>query len=122
MWEIDMRFAVLFVTVGAALGACTTAPASEAPAPTPPPMIVGGYSPADLSDAGVKAARALAEKEIYTRHPTRALVDKVSAETQIVAGRNYRFTIVMTGGAAYRVVVFQPLQGEMTVSAYEKLS
>lgn len=113
-----MRLAVLLVSVGAALGACTTAPANDAPAP---PM-VGGYSAADLSDAGVKAAQAVAEKEIYTRHPTRALVDKVSVETQVVAGRNYRFTIVMTGGASYRVVVFQPLQGEMTVSAYEKLS
>lgn len=118
-----MRLAVLFVSVSAVLGACSTAPASEAPtAPSPPPMIVGGYSPADLSDASVKAAQALAEKEIYTRNPTRALVDKVSAETQVVAGKNYRFTIVMTGGATYRVVIFQPLQGDMTVSTYEKLS
>lgn len=117
-----MRLAILLVSV-AALGACTTTPANDAPAPpSPPPMIVGGYSAADLSDANVKAAQALAEKEIYTRHPTRAQVEKVSAETQVVAGRNYRFTIAMTGGASYRVTVFQPLQGDMTVSAYEKLS
>ena len=118
-----MRLAVLFVSAGVVLGACTTPPASETPvSPTSPSVVVGGYSPASLSDAGVEAAQALAEKEIYTRHPTRALVDKVSAETQVVAGKNYRFTIVMTGGATYSVVVFQSLQGEMTVSAYEKLS
>lgn len=117
-----MRLAVLFVSV-AALGACTTAPAHDVPAsPSPPPMIVGGYSAADLSDANVKAAQSLAEKEIYARNPTRALVEKVSAETQVVAGRNYRFTIAMSGGASYRVTVFQPLQGDMKVSAYEKLS
>lgn len=121
-----MRLAVLIVSVGAALCACTTAmndtPAGPPAGPMPPPMIVGGYSAANLTDANIKVAQALAEKEIYTRNPTRALVDKVSAETQVVAGKNYRFTIVMSGGAAYRVVVFQPLQGEMTVSGYEKLS
>lgn len=118
-----MRLAVLFVSAGAALGACTTVPANEAPvAPSPPPMIVGGYSAADLSDANVKAAQAIAVNEIYARNPTRGLVEKVSAETQVVAGRNYRFNVTMTGGASYRVVVLQPLQGEMKVSTYEKLS
>jgi len=114
-----MRLTLLLVSVSAALCACAI-PANEAP-PAPPPMIVGGYSPASLSDAGVKAAQAVVEKEIYARNPTRALVDKISAEAQVVAGKNYRFRIVMSGGAAYRVVVFQSLQGEMTVSAYEKL-
>ncbi len=112
-----MRLALLLVSVSAALAACAT-PASEA---TQPP-IVGGYSAASLSDAGVKEAQAVAEKEIYTRNPTRALVEKATVETQVVAGRNYRFNIVMSGGASYRVVVYQPLQGEMTVTAYEKLS
>lgn len=120
MWEISMRLTLLLVSVSAALGACTT-PAGEAPT-APHAPIVGGYSQANLSDEGVKAARAVAEKEIYTRNPTRALVDKVSAETQVVAGMNYRFTIVMSGGASYRVVVYRPLQGDMTVSDYEKLS
>lgn len=126
-WEIDMRLAVLFVSVGAALSACTTAPASETPPPETaqaerPPMIVGGYSPANLADEGVKAAQAVAVNEIYTRNPTRALVDKVSAETQVVAGLNYRFTIIMTGGAAYRVIVFRNLQGGLSVTSFEKLA
>lgn len=122
-----MRLAALFVSVSAALAACTTptapeAPPQEAAQATPPPMIVGGYSSSNLSDDGVKAAQAIAVNEIYTRNPTRALVDKVSAETQVVAGLNYRFTIVMTGGAAYRVIVFRNLQGGMSVTSFEKLA
>lgn len=102
----------------AVLGACTT-PAAEQPAPSP--VIVGGYGAADLADEDVKAAQALAVNEIYTRNPTRALVEKVSAETQVVAGLNYSFNITMTGGATYRVIVFRNLQGEMSVTDFEKL-
>ena len=103
----------------AALGACATPPAEQ---PAHAPVMVGGYSAADLNNEGVKAAQALAVNEIYTRNPTRALVDKVSAETQVVAGLNYRFTIVMTGGAAYRVIVFRNLQGGLSVTSFEKLA
>ena len=122
-----MRLAMLFVSVGAALGACTTSPLPEAPPPeaaqaTPPPMIVGGYGASNLADEGVFFFNDTATTEIYTRNPTRALVDKVSAETQVVAGLNYRFTIVMTGGAAYRVIVFRNLQGGMSVTSFEKLA
>ena len=34
----------------------------------------------------------------------------------------YRFTISMSGGAAYRVVVYRNLQGEMSVSSLDRLS
>ena len=61
-------------------------------------MIVGGYVAADLNEPGVKAAQAVAVNEIYTQRPTRALVEKVGAEMQVVAGLNYRFTISMSGG------------------------
>ncbi len=116
-----MHRAVLLISVATALGACTSTPPDATPV-SPPPMIAGGYGPSDLNDPAVKAAQALAESEIYKRNPTRALVEKVSAEGQVVAGKNYRFTITMTGGASYRVTVFKPLQGEMSVTAYEKLS
>ncbi|MDP3493446.1 MAG: hypothetical protein Q8R82_10045 [Hyphomonadaceae bacterium] len=115
---------VVAVSAFIALAACATPPgttADQAP-PAPAPMITGGYGSADLGAEDTKAAQAIAVNEIYTRHPTRALVDKVSAEVQVVAGLNYRFTIVMTGGAAYRVVVFRSLQGQMSVSNFEKLA
>ena len=106
----------------AALGACTTAPGAGTPEQSITAPLVGGYGNADLNDEGVKAAQALAVNEIYTRNPTRALVEKVSVETQVVAGLNYRFNIVMSGGAAYRVIVFRNLQGEMSVTEFEKLA
>ena len=82
--------------------------------------MTGAYGAADLNNEDVKAAQAIAVNAIYTRNPTRALVEKVNAETQVVAGLNDRFNIVMTGGATYRIVVFRSLQGEMSVTSYEK--
>jgi hypothetical protein len=35
---------------------------------------------------------------------------------------NYRFTVKMSGMNSYRVVVFRPLQGEMMVTSFEKLT
>ena len=121
----------------AALAACTPAPAPtpepapesaapaavETPAPAPPEApIVGGYAPADLADEGVKAALAVATDAIYTRDPTRALVEKTEAQVQVVAGLNYSFGITMTGGARYKVVVYKPLgDAKMEVTSYEKV-
>jgi hypothetical protein len=102
-----------------ALAACATPPPAETPAA---PVIAGGYGAVDLNDEGVKAAQKAAVDAIYKRNPTRALVEKTAAERQVVAGMNYRFTIQMTGGATYRVIVYRDLQGAMSVTAYEKLS
>lgn len=88
---------------------------------TPPDVVVGGYAPADIADPAVKEAHDLAVAEIYKRDPTRALVENVTAEVQVVAGLNYRFDIQMGGGAKYRVVVYRNLQNELTVSEYEKI-
>lgn len=120
-----MRIAALAVSIGLALAvsACVTSPPPETATPAGPrPVMTGGYGGADLNDAGVKAAQAIAVNEIYTRQPTRALVDNVTAETQVVAGLNYRFNITMSGGATYRIVIYRTLQGEMSVSSFEKLS
>jgi hypothetical protein len=130
-----------FIAIVGALTACSPAPASE-PAPasapaapetpaadatpqTPPAVveapIVGGYAPADLADETVKAAQVVATDAIYTRNPTRALVEKVEVEQQVVAGMNYRFTITMSGGAKYGVTVYRDLDGKMEVTDYAKL-
>jgi hypothetical protein len=120
-WEINMRIAALFLSACTALAfaACTTSPPA-APTAGPAPVMTGAYGAADLNNEDVKAAQAIAVNAIYTRNPTRALVEKVNAETQVVAGFNYRFNIVMTGGTTYRIVVFRSLQGEMSVTSYEK--
>jgi hypothetical protein len=119
----------LLLLCAAMLAAGCTDPAKPAdpadPADTAaPPAVVGGYSPADAGNADVVAAEKLAVDEIYRREPQRSIVENVTREQQVVAGMNYRFTIKMSGMNSYRVVVFKPLpgQGDMSVTAFEKLS
>lgn len=124
------------VLIGVVFAACSPAPAPEAtpvpqsgvvettpptPMPAPEPMMTGGYAPASLDDEMVKAAQAIAVDAIYTRDPTRALVEKTEVEQQVVAGMNYRFVITMTGGARIGVTVFRDLDGKMEVTDYAKL-
>lgn len=88
-------------------------------------MIVGGYGAGDVSEPGAQTAYGLAQDAIYTAHPTRALVDKVELETQVVAGLNYRFRIEMTGSQdardIYSVTVYRDLEGTYTVTDLTKL-
>lgn len=120
------------ILIGSLLAACSPAPAPApepvaieatppTPMPAPEPMITGGYSPANLDDEVVKAAQAVATDAIYTRDPTRALVETTEVEQQVVAGMNYRFVITMTGGARYGVTVYRKLDGTMEVTDYAKL-
>jgi hypothetical protein len=84
--------------------------------------ITGGYAPADRDDVGANAAEALAIAEIYRREPQRSLVESATRELQVVAGLNYRFVVKMSGANSYRVVVYRPLEGDMRVTEFEKLS
>lgn len=97
------------------------APAQDAAVEPPPMPMTGAYGAADMSDPATKEASDRAVSEIYKRDPTRALVESVAAELQVVAGLNYRFDIQMSGGAKYRVVIYRNLQNELTVSEYEKV-
>jgi hypothetical protein len=99
--------------------AATTQP--EAP-PDARPVLVGGYSPANASDPELMSAEKVAIGEIYRREPQRSIVEGVEREAQVVAGMNYRFTVKMSNGVGYRVVVFRPLEGEMMVTSFEKLA
>lgn len=98
------------------------AAAQPAAPPDAQPTLVGGYSPANASDPELMSAEKVAIGEIYRREPQRGLVEDVQREAQVVAGMNYRFTVKMSGMNSYRVVVFRPLQGEMMVTSFEKLS
>ena len=100
--------------------AILTASACAAPQP-----ISGAYRAADRQQAEVQAAEAVALDAIYKHRPTRALVDSVTAEIQVVAGFNYRFRVEMTGAPDYRdiyeVIVYEDLDGTFTVTKLEQL-
>lgn len=119
---------VLLAVGGAACTHASSQAAEHAP-PThltkdtalpPPPVIAGGYTdpgPTNAADADESAARDLAIKEIYRKFPTRARVEKVTVQTQVVAGLNYRFQVVLSGGAVYEAVVYRDLDDHMTVTS-----
>lgn len=85
----------------------------------------GGYGPGDPSEPGAKIAYEIVEAAIYDAFPSRALVDTVALETQIVAGRNYRFRVEMTGApearGIYEAVVFRGLDDSYELTRLEKL-
>lgn len=88
-------------------------------------IVAGGYGGADLGDEWTREAYALAVEAIYEAHPTRAEVETVTSEVQVVAGLNYRFRIEMSGPpetrAIYRAVVFRSLDGAYELSELAKL-
>jgi hypothetical protein len=99
-------------------GACVGASACSTTTGSP---VVGGYVRANPSDPTLAEAERLAVDEIYRRDPQRSLVQSVTRETQVVEGMNYRFTVKMTGTNTYRIVVFRPLDGAMSVTSFEKI-
>lgn len=88
-------------------------------------VMVGGYAPGDASTPGASVAYDMALEAIYAAYPTRALVDEVSMETQVVAGLNYRFRIEMTGApesrSIYSVTVYRNLEDSYEVTDLTKL-
>lgn len=110
-----MRIAVL--AAAALLAAC-----ADNPLDPPALPLAGGYAPASASDADVLAAEKLALDEIYRREPQRSLVENVVREQQVVAGMNYRFDVTMSNRVTYRVVVYKPLDGALSVTGFERLA
>ena len=105
----------------AMLGACAS-PAPQAEQVVEREVVItGGFGQADPGEARTKEAQDVAVAEIYKRDPTRALVEKVEAKVQVVAGLNYAFDITMTGGARFKVVVYRDLQNTLKVTSYEKV-
>jgi len=98
--------------------AASTAETDSAP-------IVGGYVPGDVSDPAAKAAYDMVHAAIYEQYPTRALVDAVSLETQVVAGLNYRFRVEMTGSpqarGIFEAVIYRDLDGNLSLTRLDKL-
>ena len=77
---------------------------------------LGGYSAADPSDEGVQNAAAFAAGQLGSE-----LREVESAERQSVAGTNYQMIIWTTAGERWRVVVYQPLRGDLQLTGQEQL-
>lgn len=101
----------------------SAAPAAEA-ASTPEQEITGGWSVADAASESVRQAADFAVSEIAKRDATKdaTLVRVDRAESQIVAGTNYRLDLVVAVNGAeqtLKAVVWARLDGVMELSSVE---
>ena len=71
------------------------------------PAIVGGYTTISVKDAGVQAAARFAAGKLGNKKTKLTAVHK--AESQVVAGTNYRMKLTLSNRKQYEVVVFQGL-------------
>jgi hypothetical protein len=90
----------------------------------------GGYKSASVSDAGVKAAAQFAvETKASEMEQELSLEGIISAETQTVAGTNYRLCLQIYAPAAkdgedgvttyIKTVIYKNLQGEYKITSWE---
>lgn len=115
---------MLRVLILSALLAAGTASMTLA-APSPAPMVAGGFTSAQVSDPDVqKAAKAIAGALATPEWlGTRVTMGPITqAERQVVAGVNDRLTFTLTHAGAMqqgRAVVFQDLKGASRLTSLE---
>lgn len=83
--------------------------------------LVGGYSNASIDDEKVRIAAEFAAAEESKKGIKISLKSISSAETQVVAGTNYKLVMVVDAGGTEKtveVVVYEDLQQSMTVSSW----
>lgn len=97
--------AVMLITTG---GGAVIALGSQSAAA----MQLGGFRAVSTDDDGVQAAASFAAGEVGG-----SLASVDSAQTQTVAGTNYRLSITLEDGATWQVVVHRSLQGEFSLTS-----
>jgi len=89
------------------------------PAAAPAPAIAGGWTRANRTDPRVHAAyRAAVAAITPTKHPGAHLI---TAESQVVAGTNYRLTLKLRDGSRWQATVWHRLDGRYEVTATTRL-
>lgn len=100
---------------GLVLAACQGANCKE-----PDPRALQAGAPA----LSVHAARSIALDEVYSRHPTRALVDFANVEQTATDPAIYMVHVEMTGSpearAIYDVEVSETAPGDLAVTGFTK--
>ena len=84
-------------------------------------IVAGGYSKAKVDDAKVTAAAEFAVTEESKKGTKISLKSISSAETQVVAGTNYKLVMVIDEAGAEKtveVVVYEDLQQTMSVTSW----
>jgi hypothetical protein len=108
----------------AAPGEGETPPPENHSTSEPPARPAGGYheAAADREDILETANRAVLLLRARTGDTSLTLQRVVRAETQVVAGRNTRLTLVLTGASGERtatVTVYRDLKGEESLTEVE---
>lgn len=101
--------------------ALIAAPALAAPPiPPPAPPIVGGWHevPGPMLRAQVGEAARFGVSKLPKPHGRLKRI--IGAETQVVAGTNYRMLVQLTGGAKWRLQVWKKLDGTMELTGSKR--
>ncbi|MEM5516010.1 hypothetical protein WNY37_03545 [Henriciella sp. AS95] len=111
-----MKHAILLSLTVLALAACQGSNCSKAK-----PTLLTASNAATTA----KAAEDLALNEVYTRHPSRALVDIATARRRSIQPSVYEVHVEMTGSpearAIYDVIIGEDEDGEMIVTGFTKV-
>ncbi len=91
------------------LSAGLTACVPKAAQPVPAPVIAGGWSTADPASERVQTAARFAAAQLPPGHGV--LAEVASAQTQVVAGTNWRMVLQMSDGTRWNVLVWHRLDG-----------
>lgn len=90
--------------------------------PPPPVPVAGGYSAVDPDDQDIFEANKFLEQELYARNGKEIWTKQIlKAEKQVVAGTNYRLTVLMSDGKKYQAVIYQDLQGAAELTSYRQI-
>lgn len=101
---------VILAAAAIATAACANTATSSSSNAVEQPTIVGGWSATAITP-DVTAAAEFAKAQIAA--PDVTILSLGEVETQVVAGRNYRFTMSLSDGQFVKVAVWKKLDGSM---------
>lgn len=100
--------------IALAAGLCALISACAAAPPAASPPIAGGWARAGVNEE----TQAVATFAAGQMTPAGLSVVKIeAAETQVVAGLNYRLTLKLSDGSRHQVVVWRRLDGTFELTA-----
>jgi hypothetical protein len=97
-----------------AMGACAPPVPANPPETRVEPTITGGWSQATI-DEDAKSAAVFAVAAL--NRPGAALKSLDAAQSQVVAGLNYRLDLTLTDGSRWQVVVYRNLQSAFSLTS-----